>query len=68
MGDLSYYSDILGKPNISPHWCHLCDMSHKEWNDGSNLNVGNLWNIEMMKGTLNSDHNHTTCEIVMKQI
>ena len=50
MGDLAYYSDILGKPNSSPHWCHLCDMSHSEWNDVSK-NVGNLWNIKMLKET-----------------
>lgn len=50
-GDLAFYSDILGKPNSSPHWCHLCDLSHKEWNDVSNVTKGNLWSINMMKET-----------------
>ena len=50
-GDLAFYSDVLGKPNSSPHWCHLCDLSHKEWNDVSNVNKGNLWSINMMKET-----------------
>ena len=50
-GDLAYYSDILGKPNSSPHWCHLCDTSHSEWNNVSNKNVGNLWSTKLLKET-----------------
>ena len=50
-GDLAYYADILGKPNSSPHWCHLCNLSHKEWNDVSNLKKGKLWCINTMQET-----------------
>ena len=49
MGDLDFYADILGKPNSSTHWCHLCDMSHSEWNDVSNKNVGNLWSTKTLR-------------------
>ena len=50
-GDLAYYADILGKPNSSPHWCHLCNLSHKEWNDVRNLKKGKLWCINTMQQT-----------------
>ena len=59
-GDLAYYTDILGKPNSSPHWCHLCDMSHSEWNDVSNKNVGNLWNTKMLKETFETYKEQTS--------
>ena len=52
-GDLAFYADILGKPHSSPHWCHLCDLSYKEWNDVSNLNKGNMWSIKTMQETYN---------------
>ena len=50
-GDLAFYANILGKPNSSPHWCHLCDKSHKEWNDVRNISKGNLWSITTMQKT-----------------
>ena len=49
MRDLAFYADILGKPNSSPHWCHLCDTSHSKGNDVSNKHVGNLWSTKMLK-------------------
>ena len=30
--DLCFYADMLGKPNSSGHWCHLCGKSWKNWN------------------------------------
>jgi hypothetical protein len=31
-GDLSFYADVLGMPNISSYWCPWCLLSHPEWN------------------------------------
>ena len=50
-GDLAFYANILGKPNICPLWYHLCDKSHKEWNNVRNISTGNLWSITTMQKT-----------------
>ena len=48
-GDLAFYAEIFGNPNSSHHWCHLCDLSHKEWNDVSKVKKGNMWSITTMQ-------------------
>ena len=48
-GDLAFYAMVLGKEGMSPHWCHLCKLSRKEFQD---MNAeGDKWTNEAMKAT-----------------
>ena len=44
-GDLAFYADVLGKPNRSTYWCHLCMLVWKEWNKDGHKK-GELWSLE----------------------
>lgn len=50
-GDLAFYADVLGKPNSSGYWCHLCQLCWKEWNK-RNHKAGEKWTLEKMRATL----------------
>ena len=47
-GDLAFYADVLGKPNSSTYWCHLCMLSWKEWNVEGH-EKGELWTLEKLQ-------------------
>ena len=45
-GDLAFYAMVLGKEGMSGHWCHLCKISRKDFD---NLAMeGELWTTKAM--------------------
>ena len=49
-GDLAFYSIMLGKENMSPHWCWRCTSSKAEWTEGRE--GADLWSHNMLKNHL----------------
>ena len=46
-GDLAFYSLVLGKENMSGHWCWRCDLNSREWQDLTK--VGQCWTLAGME-------------------
>ena len=47
VGDLAFYGMILGKEGMSGKWCHLCQLSGREFTDL--VKVGYEWTNKEMK-------------------
>ena len=47
VGDLAFYGMVLGKESMSGHWCHLCQLSAKEFADLKK--IGKAWTYKEME-------------------
>ena len=50
-GDLVFFATIVGKNNMSGHWCHWCMLSPLEW-ENCDHDKGNKWSIQLIKDNL----------------
>ena len=50
-GDLAFYAIVLGKENMSPHWCWRCMLQKKAWTEDPTL-VGEPWSHDTLKERL----------------
>ena len=50
-GDLAFFATIVGKNNMSGHWCHWCMLSPPEW-ENCDHEKGNKWSIQLIKDNL----------------
>ena len=49
-GDLAFYSLILGKEHMAPHWCWRCMLTKKQWTEGKDdIRVGDPWTVANMQ-------------------
>ena len=47
----SFFASIVGKNNMSGHWCHWYMLSPSEWENCDN-EKGNPWTIQLIKDNL----------------
>ena len=50
-GDLAFFATIVGKNNMSGHWCHWCMLSPSEW-ENCDHEKGDKWTIQLIKYNL----------------
>jgi len=53
VGDLAFYSMVLGKESMANHWCWRCRLSKSEWTNDTNTRTGAEWTLENMEQHLN---------------
>lgn len=53
VGDLAFYSMMLGKENMLLHWCWRCSMSKNEWTENvDGPRTGTEWTLEGLNNHL----------------
>ena len=50
-GDLAFFATIVGKNNMSGHWCHWCMLSPSEW-ENCDHEKGDKWTVQLIKDNL----------------
>jgi len=60
VGDLKFYSQMLGKEDFASAWCCLCQLKHAQW-QGLADTPGVLWTLDLIKQQhdTNQEHGHT---------
>ena len=48
VGDLAFYSMVLGKESMANHWCWRCNLSKSEWTSNIATRIGNEWTVASM--------------------
>ena len=54
VGDLAYYGMVLCKEGMSDKWCHLCQLSGREFSEL--VKGGDEWTVEKMKRSVEEYH------------
>ena len=54
VGGLAYYDMVLDKEGMSGKWCHLCQLSGREFSEL--VKVGDEWTVEKMKRSTEEYH------------